>query len=330
MTQGSVLLLVFLQFGLIWTQPRGIVNSYCGGSACPLSIIQQDRKLINSVSVLSYRLNSSGLIEACSATTQSCTFDGIVQEFNKNIHVTTQGEVRVVPLIFNNDGTTIANFRTMIKQKTSQNVIDYITNEAKMYGYNAISMDWEPSCWDKDVTKCLFPSFQDAGMYNTFLQRLGSSLKKIGVPLVVCADHETCTIQCNGDRYLERCKTGNATWAECNCCAFQTWFHAPSLCDDLSNIDVISVMDTYADAPFNQTWFRSAAQPWFDAGCTPDRISLGLFPDEANVTNNIDLMFSTLDEMKIRSVDIWVNMWQSNATTLWKKQLAQFIEGSVI
>ena len=206
--------------------PHGIVNGYCTGTTtadpCPLDVVASSTSLINSISVASYRLASTGLLQPCSTRTPTCAFPVDVEEFNHNLTTLTNTSLLVTPLVFDNDGATVASFRAMLNQSHSQANIDYLTGAAVRLGYSGVSMDWEPSCWEKEPGECEWPTVAEAGAYVDWLTQLSHAMTAKGLPLTVCADHEVCAVQCEGDGYLQHCGA-NASWtmAQCNCCAFQ-------------------------------------------------------------------------------------------------------------
>ena len=310
--------------------PPGVINGYCAGTStvdpCPLDIVSSTSSLINSVSVTSYKLATTGLLEPCAQQTPGCAYPGDVEAFNRNLTRLANASVLVNPLVFDNDGNTIASFRAMLNHSHAQANIDYLVQAAVRLGYAGVSMDWEPSCWEARPSRCAWPTVAEADAYLAFLTRLAHALHAQRLPLTVCADHEVCNVPCNGDAYLQPCANDTWSMAQCNCCAFQAWFPAPALCR--SPVDVISVMDTY-EAPFNADRFARAVAPWTDAGCTPQRMSLGLLQNEANTTAQAAAMFAAVRAVGVTRVDIWDNPWTSkDVTGVWADSMRAFIGGS--
>ena len=311
---------------------RGVVNGYCEGGSrrqqlgCSLESIRANASFINSLSITSYHLNDNGSIETCSPSTPLCPFPGDVEAFNAAVMSELEGAVQVTPLVFDNDGDTVRAFRAMQAANLSDANIRALVSAAVRYNYTGLSMDWEPSCWQKKASLCQWPTVEEAEAYAVFLSSLASALAAVSLPLTVCADHEVCDpYSCGGDDYIQHCLNDEWDMAVCNCCAFQTWFNASRLCS-LTSISRISVMDSYARAPFNSTVFQQSVQPWYDAGCAASRMSFGLLTDEASTEGELDLMFATIGKLGVKSVDIWVNPWRSaDLTSHWADRLKRFI-----
>ena len=104
------------------------------------------------------------------------------------------------------------------------------------------------------------------------------------------------------------------------------WFNATALCQ--SPVSVISVMDTY-EAPFNPSRFARAAAPWLAAGCTAERLSLGVLQNEATTTAQAEAMFAAVKALGVSKLDIWVNPWVSkDVTGVWADGLRAFINST--
>lgn len=86
--------------------------------------------------------------------------------------------------------------------------------------------------------------------------------------------------------------------------------------------------DSYGDDhPFNATNMNAAVQPWFDAGCTADRMSFGLLSDQALSEKEASAVLSAVRALGVKRVDIWSEPWTwTNFTQVWSKQLRQFID----
>ena len=313
---------------------RGVVNGYCTGTGsadvpCSLDAIASYSSAINSVSIASYKLSPVGVIEPCNATTSGCLWHDDVEAFNSDIVARFNHTVQVTPLVFDNDGDTVAAFRAMLAHNRTQQNIDALVAATVRHGYNGISMDWEPSCWLDAPSKCAWPTVEEAQAYAAFLARLGDAMHVKGLPLTVCADHEVCTVPCDGDAYLAHCTVDEWSMAQCNCCAFQAWFNASTLCAASSRIDVVSVMDSYANA-FNERTFNRSVAPWFAAGCTAERMSLGLLQNQAATADAVKEMMAAVRALGISKVDIWSNPWRSkDVIGVWQDELRAFVNGSV-
>lgn len=68
------------------------------------------------VSATSFHLNASGLVQPCNANYSACSWQGDVVAFNAAVPGATEGSVGAAPLLFNNAGSTVAWFRTMVDE----------------------------------------------------------------------------------------------------------------------------------------------------------------------------------------------------------------------
>ena len=104
--------------------PPGVINDYCAGTStidpCPLDVVSSTSSLINSVSVTSYKLAPTGLLEPCAQHTPGCAYPSDVEAFNRNLTRLANASVLVNPLVFDNDGNTIALFRAMLNHSHAQ------------------------------------------------------------------------------------------------------------------------------------------------------------------------------------------------------------------
>ena len=225
---ASTLVLMVL---LPTTSATGIVNGYCNGGsnastlACSFQTLQSTTPIINSLSIASYHLSSAGLIQPCSLHTPTCPFPGDVEQFNARVVKEIPGMAEVVPLVFDNDGNTISSIRAMWGNDGYEKLnIDTLVNVTLFYNYTGLSIDWEPSCWLHKPSLCTWPSLAEARRYTGFIARLSEAFSGVDRVLTVCADHEVCEYDCGGDGYLKQCAADVWSMAQCNCCAFQTWY----------------------------------------------------------------------------------------------------------
>jgi hypothetical protein len=299
---------------------------------------------LNSVTVLTYQLNASGELQHCNENDPACLWSGDVVSFNKHISQASGGKVRTVPLVFNNAGTMITSFQTMMSNDNDNNykqVIDTLTQDAVENDYDGLSLDLEPSCWQSDAALCPgWPSSKDAANYAKFVNELSQSLHGIGKTLSVAvgADPET---QCEGgfamqeafctneDSYLSNCGNGIYNMSICNCCAFTTWFNLEWLCD--TEVDLVVNMDTYMDN-FDPDLFDRVMTYYYEKGCNykEGRVAVGLLVQEGNGnddSNDIEAVFQKVESYDgVNEVDIWVNLWESSQElSLWQPSLKQFL-----
>lgn len=204
----------------------GVVNGYCEGGgrhgqlACSLDSIRASSAYINSLSITSYRLNINGSIQPCSNSTPECPFPGDVEAFNSAVMSELEGAVQVTPLVFDNDGETISAFRAMQAANLSAANIQALVSAAVQYNYTGLSMDWEPSCWQKKPSLCQWPTVEESVAYAAFVDSLAAALDAVQLPLTVCADHEICDpYQCEGDGYIAHCLADEWSMEVCTSCA---------------------------------------------------------------------------------------------------------------
>ena len=71
---------------------------------------------------------------------------------------------------------------------------------------------------------------------------------------------------------------------------------------------------------------NAAVQPWFDAGCTADRMSFGLLSDQAVTEKEAVAVLSAVHALGVKRVDIWSQPWTwPNFTEVWSTGFQQFI-----
>ena len=90
---------------------------------------------------------------------------------------------------------------------------------------------------------------------------------------------------------------------------------------------LLLLQDSYGDDhPFNASLMDEAVQPWFDAGCTADRMSFGLLSDQALTDDEVTAVLGAVTALGVKRVDIWSEPWTfGNFTTVWNAGLQQFI-----
>ena len=207
----------------------GIVNGYCNGVrnlthlACTIDQLQSHSAIINSLSITAYHLSAAGVVEPCGNHSRGCPFPVDVEQYNARVVREVPG-MSVVPLVFDNDGNTVASFRAMWKGGYADSNIELLVNSTVTYNYSGLSMDWEPSCWLQRPSQCSWPTVAESQQYTGFITKLSAAFVAAGRELTVCADHEVCDpYDCEGDDYLKKCAADEWSMAVCNCCAFHTW-----------------------------------------------------------------------------------------------------------
>ena len=71
---------------------------------------------------------------------------------------------------------------------------------------------------------------------------------------------------------------------------------------------------------------NAAVQPWFDAGCTADRMSFGLLSDQALSEDEATAVLAAVTALGVKRVDIWSEPWTwKNFTNVWSDSLQKFI-----
>ena len=343
----------------------GVVNGYCNGYSknltCSLDNLRSHSSYINSLAVSSYHLSKAGLVIPCADGDYNCPFPGDVEAYNARVVREVPG-VLVVPLVFDNDGLTVEQTRAMWAGGHAAENIQRLVNATLRYNYSGLSMDWEPSCWEDQPSDCSWPTVEEANAYTQFLSNLSDAFVANDRVLTVCADHEMCLpdVDCGGDDYIKHCLANEYSMSWCNCCAFQTWlarntleshthtaydcslptrpltpsldlnrmlrFNATALCA-IPTRPNIAVMDSYGDAhPFNASDMTAAVQPWFDAGCTAERMSFGLLSDQALSPTEATAVLDAVSALGVKRVDIWSQPWTwPNFTEVWSDGFKRFI-----
>ena len=286
---------------------------------------------VNTFSITSYHLNSSGFVSTCEANYSACSWDGSVERFNADVVAASGGRLAAVPLVFNNAGHMVQDFRTMVAAGQQTQVVEYLAGAAKTFGYDALSLDLEPSCWAANSTLCQFPTKSDVDAFYAFIDSLADALHKQGQRLTIAAGSYPVS-QCDGgfaqaqlcsEDYVARCADGRYNKSTCNCCGFITWFDAPALCG--SKADRIVNMDTYMNAPFNGSFFNAANDWYLSQGCSVEKLALGLLTGEAASDGDIAHLFDLIDQSGVTELDIWANVWTSDTLLLWQDRLEAFL-----
>ena len=206
----------------------GIVNGYCNGwnanLSCSLDNLLATTSIINSLAISSYHLSDDGLVIPCAKGSPDCAFPMDVEQYNARVVREVPGML-VVPLVFDNDGKTVAQTRAMWSNGYADTNIATLVNRTLAFNYSGLSMDWEPSCWMKKPSQCNWPTVEEAQQYTGFLTKLSSAFVAVDRVLTVCADHEECEpdVDCGGDDYIQHCAADEYSMSWCNCCAFHTW-----------------------------------------------------------------------------------------------------------
>jgi len=313
---------------------KKIIGSYCTNNQCNLSAMLPVADEVNAFSVTSYHLNSSGLLQPCSQNTSACGWSGSVQEFNQDAQRASRGSLTAIPLVFNNAGSMVSNFRSMVDLGLQSEATAFLVSEALQYEYETVSLDLEPSCWQDSASLCDFPTTGDVRQFHDWIDGLAVALHEEGRKLTVAAGGYPVS-QCDGgeaqyrlctEDYASQCARDALNVSTCNCCAFTTWFEPSSLCR--TRADRIVNMDTYMHAPFDETLFHGAMDWYLGAGCTPDRLAAGLLSSEAQSDDDAHRMFAAIEQSGVPEIDIWVNFWgNSTAVDLWRSGAVKFLDG---
>ena len=229
---SSLLLLAVLAVLLPSASSTGVVNGYCNGYGsnltCSIANLQSHSGIINSLAISSYHLSPTGLVIPCAKGDRDCPFPGDVEEYNARVAREVPGML-VVPLVFDNDGKTVEQTRAMWSNGYAAANIATLVNRTLQYNYSGLSMDWEPSCWMDQPSKCSWPTVEEAQAYTGFLTNLSAAFVAADRVLTICADHEVCEpdVDCGGDDYIKHCLADEYSMSWCNCCAFHTWSPHP-------------------------------------------------------------------------------------------------------
>lgn len=167
---------------------------------------------------------------------------------------------------------------------------------AAEYGFDALSIDLEPSCWGGNALACEFPTADDVAALHAFIDLLADGLHGAGRRLSVAAGSYPVSQCDNGfpqyelcaDEYVAKCRDGTYNISTCNCCGFTTWFEPTGLC--ATKADRIVNMDTYM-SPFDAAFFQDAMAWYHDAGCSAERVAVGLLASETTDDGQVDVMF---------------------------------------
>ena len=291
---------------------------------------------VNAFSVTSYHLNASGLVSTCNANYTACGWDGDVEAFSSDVQGASDGALTAIPLVFNNAGHMVSYFRTMAAgepgrsathgadatvlaprpptpthphppppnrcappgraEGNQQQVVDYLVAAAAEYGFEALSIDLEPSCWGGNASACEFPTSDDVAALHAFIDLLADGLHGAGRRLSVAAGSYPVAQCDNGfpqyelcaDEYVPKCRDGTYNISTCNCCGFTSWFEPTGLC--ATKADRIVNMDTYM-SPFDTAFFQDAMAWYYAAGCSAEQVAVGLLASETSDDGQVDEMF---------------------------------------
>jgi hypothetical protein len=310
------------------------VSSYLTSSIDAASI-SNALSAIDMFSSTSYFLNSTGQIEACGPTIAPCNWtSGDVEQFNAAVQRETGAVAQ--PLVFSNSGDMVRHFRRLLDRTNGMvEAGAFLAARAVRYNYSLLQLDLEPSCWAENASACEWPSLGgDALAYVQFVNATSDALAAVGAKLTVAVGNwpgGQCTppqeAACNGagDAYATACEAGAWPVDTCNCCAYyRGWFALDQLC--ASRAARIVNMDTYQDAPFNESAFFLAIDWYIAHGCAPERTSIGLLVDEAHTPAHAAAVLSAVGRTgSVPAIDIWANLWQQpTQLAAWKRGLETF------
>jgi hypothetical protein len=236
------------------------------------------------------------------------------------------------PLLFANCGVTVGAFRRLVAADGGVRAAAYLARAVTEYGLSSFQLDLEPSCWASSASECEWPLRADAEAYARWVDVVASSIRDAngaalsvavgGFPGAQCASAAEYAMCTRG--WQRECAQDALNVTVCNCCAFTEWFSPDLVCGLDADTTVVN-MDTYADAPFNVSFFEEATEWYTRRGCATAGMSAGLLVEAAADADEAETVLAAVEAAGYPRVDYWVNAWP--VSPVWAGALERFLAG---
>jgi len=317
--------------------PTRSVSSYCTDDCVSPQGVDENTGAINAFSTTSYYVTIEGELADCNSEYPACNWTsmGSVDVFNAAVQAETGAFAQ--PLLFSNSGDMVQAFRALWTSSDGiGRAASFLADRVAAFNYSRVQLDLEPSCWAASPTECDWPNSTDAHAYVELVNASADALAPLGSGVAVCvgnwpggqcdpSNYTSC--EAAGDAYVHECESGAWDMGACNCCAYVRFYALTELC--ASRAELIVNMDTYQNAPFNQTAFEEAVEWYTSHGCPPERTGIGLLTGEATDSSAAAAVLAAARAAGAMEIDIWANLWtQPEALATWDAPLRTFLSAS--